>query len=113
VAVQTFVPLALVAKTGRPMWEAADEGDDSAFDDRDRGLDGPEVVADQGGSGLVVLGVAGNRGWRGGDAREAFAARRGDVSTVDSFDKGLRINGLIAGVRVVLRIVEGVFGGRV
>lgn len=34
--------------------------------------------------------------------------RRGEVSTVDSFDKGSRINGLIAGVRVVLRIGEGV-----
>lgn len=54
-------------------------------------------------------GGEGDRGRRGegaegGDAREAFAASGRKVSTVDSFDKGRRINGLIAGVRVVLRI---------
>lgn len=33
------------------------------------------------------------------------------MSTVDSFDKDHRINGLIAGVRVVLRIAESVSEG--
>jgi hypothetical protein len=52
VAVQTFVPLALVAKTGRPMWEAADEGDDSAFYHGDRV---PAVYADQEAGGVSTV----------------------------------------------------------
>jgi hypothetical protein len=68
---------------------------------------------DQRAGGFVILGdpaalavedrVDGDRGRRGG-SEGGFCGLRGDVSTVDSFDKGCRINGLIAGVRVVLRI---------
>ncbi len=65
---------------------ATNEGDDAAFDHRDRVTAGPKVVADQGSGWLVVLGGAANRRWReggpgrrgegaeGGAAREAFAA---------------------------------------
>jgi hypothetical protein len=98
---------------------ATNEGDDAAFDHRDRVTAGPEVVADQGAGGVVVLGGAANRRWRGeepGAARGGgggrgrkggFCGLRWDVSTVDSLDKFLRINSLIAGVRVVLRIGRG------
>ena len=50
----------------------------------------------------TARGGGGERGREGG-----FCGLRGGVSTVDSFDKGRRINGLIAGVRVVLRIGNG------
>jgi hypothetical protein len=64
----------------------------------------------------ALLGIGGggegDRDRRGEGRREGTRGRllwpQGDVSTVDSFDKGFRINGLIADVRVVLRIgVEG------
>ena len=47
-AVQTFAPLALVAKTGRAMLEATDEGDDAAFDHRERVPRVPAAFANQG-----------------------------------------------------------------
>ncbi len=64
----------------RKHWPAdvvsVDEGDHAAFDDRDRGSGGPEVVADQGGGGVVVLGGAANRGWSGGGPRSAQGRER-------------------------------------
>lgn len=80
---------------------------------RDRVGAGPEVVADQGAGGRLSSaalriggGGEGDRGRRGegaqGGREGGFCDLRGDVYTVESFDKGCRINCLIAGVRVVL-----------
>lgn len=49
----------------------------------------------------------GSGGGAGRGREGGFCGLRRDVSTVDGFDKGSRINGLIAGVRVALRIGWG------
>ena len=51
-----MAPLAFVAKTGRAMGEATDEGDDAALDDRDRVPAVPDGFADQGAGGFVLFG---------------------------------------------------------
>ena len=67
----------------------ADEGDDAAFDDRDGVPAVPDVFADQGAGGLVVLGdaatfvvedrVDGDRGGRG-EGADRLAVRREPVA---------------------------------
>lgn len=99
-----------------------DEGDNAALDDRDRVPAVPDIFADQRAGGLVVLGGAANRGWTGGVPGAArggsggrgrgggFCSLRWEVSTVDSFDRGSWINGLVAGIRVGLRMRRGWLG---